>query len=131
MKCILSKSICTFCTVGHSEVFAAMFDSDMTEAKSQELVVEDMSTDGVQAFLKYLYHGDIQDAILDPEIALELLRAGNKYGIEYLEALSKEVLMSLGGDKFNASSALHMFAFCGKVDGFFSLEEKAVKIIKQ
>jgi hypothetical protein len=114
----------------HSDVFAAMFVSSMSEMESNELLLEDMNAKSVDAFLKFLYHGDINSPIVNSNVAYDLLRAAHKYQIQTLETVALELLLIENEHKFEISTALHMFAFCGQVTSFKALQERVVQVIK-
>jgi len=114
----------------HSDVFAAMFMAPMAEVASSELMVDDMSWQGVDAFLKFLYHGEIDSAVVSSTIAFELLKAGHKYQIQALEKIGKELLYLEKDYKFEMSTALDMFTFCGHIDKLKPLQDKAVRVMK-
>jgi len=56
-------------------VFERMFDSNMAEAKSGTVVVEDMEADTLQRLLEFTYTGKVTDM----QDVMELLYAADKY----------------------------------------------------
>ena len=58
-----------------STVFERMFDSNMAEAKSGTVVIEDMEADTLQRLLEFTYTGKVTDM----QDVMELLYAADKY----------------------------------------------------
>jgi hypothetical protein len=114
----------------HSDVFAAMFSSSMAEVDSREMTIEDMNAKSVDAFLKYLYQGEINMAITSATVAFDLLRAGHKYQIRSLEQTTIQLLMMEQMDKFKILTALEIFVFCGQVDYLKPMQDRIVQVLK-
>ncbi|XP_065356398.1 protein roadkill-like [Calliphora vicina] len=79
-KCILAS---------RSDVFAAMFEHEMEESKSNRVVVTDCDHKVLKEMLRYIYTGKAPN--LD-EMAAELLAVCNKYGLENLKYMCEEKL---------------------------------------
>jgi len=58
-----------------SSVFERMFNSNMAEAKSRTVVIEDMEADTLQRLLEFTYTGEVTDM----QEVMELLYAADKY----------------------------------------------------
>lgn len=59
-----------------SSVFAAMFDSDMQEKVSNEVIIEDLEFDVFLNMLEFIYSSD--DSVLDSGCVLELFDAADR-----------------------------------------------------
>lgn len=72
----------------HSDVFRAMFSHDCLERKERRIEICDFSISAVEAFLRFMYSGEIQ---LDPEWPLEVLvdiaAMSDKYAVGALQQL--------------------------------------------
>ncbi|ODM86868.1 Speckle-type POZ protein, partial [Orchesella cincta] len=66
-----------------SPVFAAMFNSDMVESRSNFVQIEDFEDDVVKGMLEHLYTGKTDSM---DELAPELLRIAEKYDLGGLKA---------------------------------------------
>ncbi|KAJ6644143.1 Speckle-type POZ protein [Pseudolycoriella hygida] len=74
-----------------SPVFAAMFRSEMKEVESGLIDITDMEADILMEMLQYIYTDEMN--ALD-EIAIDLLVAADKYGIERLRIMCEQSLAS-------------------------------------
>ncbi|KAF8788338.1 speckle-type POZ protein B-like [Argiope bruennichi] len=74
-----------------SPVFKAMFLCPMKESKENEVIIQDIEVPVLQAMLKYMYTGKVED--LAPSLASDLLFAANKYQIGCLESACSKYLM--------------------------------------
>ncbi len=115
---------------GQSEVLRSMLLSDMKENESKEVLMDDMTLEGVKAFLGYLYYRGKDSAKENCGIAVELLKAGNKYLIESLEMTMKEILMEKQCSWFEVDAALTLFFFASKVECHKDLKMKAIQVLK-
>ncbi len=79
--------------MANSPVFRAMFQTDMNEAKSCKVEIQEMNEDVVRAFLAYLYYRDETQAILRFGVAFQLLMAGHKYQIPDLVNAMSAILI--------------------------------------
>lgn len=112
--------------VAGSEVFKTMFESGMKEAKENKIAVPEMSEKGVRAMLAFLYYRDMNDVYEDVEVALELLQAAEKYGIDYLKNEARSILLSRQSSWFTVDVALELLLFvdklCQRFEGEFGIE---------
>lgn len=74
-----------------SPVFAAMFQHDMREAQTREVVVSDIDSSVFKQFLHYVYAGRAPELKLTDDVAQPLLLAADKYDVADL----KEECLSL------------------------------------
>ncbi len=118
--------------LAQSEVLRSMLLSDMKESKSKEVLMDDMTFEGVKAFLSYLYYRGKDNAEKSCEVVVELIKAGNKYMIKSLEKAMKEILMSkpLAWFEVDATLTLTLFFFAAKVDGYEDLKMKTIQVLK-
>ena len=74
-----------------SDVFDTMFsnESEMIEAQSREVKINDIQADTMETFLYFLYHDQVKDA---KEIDAKLLRAAHKYNVPELMEVCTEYL---------------------------------------
>lgn len=74
-----------FILSSRSPVFAAMFLSGMQESHSSLILVEDVDFRVMQAILRYIYVGDIdEDNVNNCEFVIKLFAAADKYNLKYL-----------------------------------------------
>lgn len=66
-----------------SSVFKTMFESDMTETATNEIMVADFSTDTVRLFVKFLYTDQVDTEFLE-QCAEQLLMIAHKYEVRAL-----------------------------------------------
>ena len=69
-----------FMLSARSQVFQAMFSSDLEENASEMINIEDFDVDTIKSFLKYLY----TDKFEDDSVNCELLRIADKYDVKGL-----------------------------------------------
>ncbi|CAG5101218.1 Similar to spopl: Speckle-type POZ protein-like (Xenopus laevis) [Cotesia congregata] len=75
--------------MARSPVLAAMFTHDMSEKKSNEVFITDISPDIFEKLLQYIYTDEVSD--LD-SIAADLLKAADKYQLQSLKKMCEESL---------------------------------------
>lgn len=90
----------------------------------------DVSEEGVNAFLDYLYLCDITAPNQDSNIAFELFQLGHKYGIQKLEDEMKDILLWKPDEWFDLDMIIQLYLFARNVDSATELKLKAVKLIK-
>jgi speckle-type POZ protein len=83
-----------------SPVFAAMFQHDMTESKTNEAEVTDVTPESFKALLRFIYTGHCEVG----NLAEELLVAANKYDIPELKQLCAKEL----GKKLTVGNAVRL-----------------------
>ncbi len=66
-----------------SSVFHAMFEVQMTESQNEEMIIEDMSLNGVKLLMKYIYAGIIDDEWR--KVPEEFVNAAEKYDLPILK----------------------------------------------
>ena len=84
-RCILSV---------RSPVFEAMFQSEMRENLSQEVVIKDIRPDVVREMLHFIYNGATSTETVMDEIGKDLLSAADQYQLELLKNKCEEKLCS-------------------------------------
>ena len=74
-----------------SDVFRAMFQSNMTEKRTKTITIADHSPDVIHKMLQFIYSGK---AVLDDqqELTREILKAAEKYGLEILKKMCEDKL---------------------------------------
>jgi hypothetical protein len=75
--------------------------------------------DGIQAFLKFLYYQDLNEARKNMELAFELLRTAHYYEVTPLIETCVEIFKSAPKEKFESSTLREIFLFACEA----SLEE--------
>ena len=113
-----------------SPVFAAMFQHDMQENKTNETEIKDVTPAAFRALLQFIYTGHCQVGVL----AEQLLIAANKYDIQELkEICAKELRMQLTVDsaiRFLILSDLHRAAKL-KESSISFINRNAVVVMKK
>ncbi|RNA33106.1 roadkill isoform X4 [Brachionus plicatilis] len=99
---LLAKSRLSFILLARSVVFAAMFEHQMLEGKSNRVTIEDVDSDVMTEVLRFIYT-DKANGI--DKMADLLLAASDKYALERLKALCEESL-SNNLDTENAADTL-------------------------
>lgn len=72
-----------------SPVFAAMFEHEMTESRSDRVIIEDIDPDVLKEMLKFMYTGTTPSL---ERMADELLAAADKYQLERLKVMCEQSL---------------------------------------
>lgn len=75
----------------HSPVFRAMFDSDIQEAATNRVIIDDLDYDVVDEMLQFIYAGEAPNLEI---MADRLLGAAAKYDLKALRALCEKTLCS-------------------------------------
>lgn len=75
------------------EVFANMLKSEWVEVLETRLVLQDLTTEGVDAFLRYLYMRDIEQPRKHFSIAVDLFSISHKYMLNDLSSELKKIIM--------------------------------------
>ena len=78
-----------------SPVFDAMFQSDMIENRSKNVVIKDIKPEVVKEMIYFIYNGETSTENVMNEIGRDLLGAANKYQLELLKNKCEEKLCSL------------------------------------
>ena len=109
-----------------SPVFEAAINSDMLEAKSGCLEIEDCKPSVVKFILEFIYKSeiDIKNLKEDPVFAMEVLAAADKYRMEKLKDLCEKKLCF----QIVTENALQLL-IVGDMYGAAELKESALKII--
>jgi len=104
----------------------------MTETNTDNALKMEMSEEGLAAFLKYIYYLDLDDALKNGSVALELLKTGHKYDMAALEKATQQIFKGKGVDWFDVDVAMHLFLWSRKMDGDYEdVKMKAVQVIKK
>lgn len=79
-----------------SPVFRAMFQAEMKEKDSRQLVIRDLKATVIPEMLKYIYTGSccVKDEKPDMEEVSALLEAADKYQMDVLKEMCEKVLSS-------------------------------------
>ena len=78
--------------VARSQVFAAMFEHDMEEAKHGRVEVKDVDSEVMDQMLRFIYTGKAPDL---ERMAAELLAAADKYALDRLKVGEKQFRRSV------------------------------------
>lgn len=81
-----------------SSVFLAMFDNEMHERQTNQVIIPDFSADAFEEFLKFLYTARIPDECN----AMELFAIASKYDVSQLKKICQEYVLK----NLNESNAL-------------------------
>lgn len=73
-----------------SPVFSAMFDHQMQEKQTNELIIPDLSADAIKEFLEFIYTGNPPESSLN---AMDLYKAAEKYQIERLPSIAESLIL--------------------------------------
>lgn len=87
-----------------SPVFRAMLDNEMEESRSGIIKIYDVSYDALRAFVHYMYTAE---ALLDEQMACELLVLAEKYEVKHLKTYCEKFITS----KVNNDNAIVHYAF--------------------
>ncbi|ODM92894.1 Kelch-like protein 2 [Orchesella cincta] len=147
-KILLEKVLCDFTLVAAngtevgchkmmlqstSPFFEKMFQTECQEMKDNKCKL-DLSEDGLNALLKFLYCSELTKPMENSSVALELLEISHELQIPDLEATMKQlVIANLGNDDWlDFTGAFRLFLRCTRLDleGYDEMKEKAVKAIK-
>ncbi|KAK8956374.1 BTB/POZ domain-containing protein [Platanthera guangdongensis] len=104
-----------------SPVFKAMLENEMEESKTCTIKIHDVSYDVLRSFVKYLYTAE---ALLDEEMACNLLVLAEKYQVKPLKAFCEKFMTS----KVNNENAIVSYAFAHQ-HGAKQLIETALSLI--
>lgn len=111
-------------------MFRAMFEAEMVESRTNCLEIEDMSEVGVKALLEFIYGWDLEEASKDCGIALELLKAGDKYQMEDLEDAMIKLICAMPFQWFSEDVAAEIKMYAGNVGGKLGkVEEKSLAVL--
>lgn len=89
-----------------SPVFAEIFESESREHQTSQMMVQDLSAESVEKFLKYLYTGEIDEAESVDE-ASEILSLAFKFNVADLKSKFEDVILeNMSGD--NAMEVLKL-----------------------
>ncbi|CAL8135675.1 unnamed protein product [Orchesella dallaii] len=119
-----------------SDVFRAMFESELQESQTNRIEMGDMSEQGVNALLAYFYTWDIKIEELSEEVCVELLYAAHKYNISTLESLMIDTLLDKpdgedGNQWFSPNIALELYFLGVNIESCNLLTEKMLSILKR
>jgi len=82
-----------------SPVFAKMLQSDMKEAHSRQILIEDVSAEVVAKALRYMYTGEVAD-----DVDIESLGFAHKYDITgMMQPVSSKILKNLSPENVSAT----------------------------
>jgi hypothetical protein len=84
-----------------SSVFAANFERDLEEKRTNTMKIQDFSADTVEQLLYFFYHGKIQDE----KHAMELFALAGKHDVEELKKIAKEIIYA----KIDSENAFEVF----------------------
>lgn len=84
-----------------SSVFAAMFENDMKEKRSGQMIIEDFSAETVEEMLEFLYTGELKSY----ENGINVYSIACIYDIETLKEVAKKLIM-LNIEESNAIEVL-------------------------
>ncbi len=73
-------------------VFAAMFQNEMREKRTNRAVLEDVGADTFQQLLRYIYTGRLEEEPRRLDDVVDLLAAAERYGLEHLKEVCETTL---------------------------------------
>ena len=103
-----------------SNIFKTMFEQDMMESKTGEVLFKDVKPEVMEQVLRFIYTDKVDDSALE-ELATELVDAGNKYELKGLKKLCETFL----GASINEDNVCELLAFAK----LYSLKDLKIKII--
>ncbi|CAL8138806.1 unnamed protein product [Orchesella dallaii] len=89
-----------------------------------------MTKEGLAAFLKYIYYADTDDPKNNLKIGMELLKIGRTYKIASMEKGMMDLLLEVPTTAFSWEIASELFYFTRKEEGFETLRNKALELMK-
>ncbi len=107
-----------------------MMESKFGEASENKLKIEDISFDGVEALLKFLYYSDVTDALKSSAITLELLKSADKYNIQMLWKILCVILMEEPHEWYDVDMALGLFQFVRNKEKDEDIQKLMKKVIE-
>ncbi len=107
-----------------------MLTGSFKEGVTHQIVMDDMSENGVNAFLAYLYYWNLDVPLADPKVALELLRVSHKYDITSLEKAARHILIGKPVEWFDVSTVIQLFFFSKNLETYSQLKIKALCMLK-
>ncbi|CAL8135651.1 unnamed protein product [Orchesella dallaii] len=114
-----------------SDVFHAMLTSGFNESTSYKIEMMDVTEEGFNIFLTYLYKQTLNNEEITEELAIELLQVAHKYNVSPLENIMLEVLFQKHDDLYSIDSALSLYFMTTNVTVHSMLCEKMFGIIKR
>lgn len=106
-----------------------MLQTDMSESKTRFLEIVDMTKNGIQALLEFIYCYDLEQAAKHSETAFELLKAGHKYQMEDLENATTEIFCSMSFQWVSVDLAVRLLIFSRKAN-LQKCERRSLEILK-
>ncbi len=100
------------------------------EGESQEIKMADMSEKGVKALLAFLYYRGLEEPAKDLKLAIEVLRAANKYDISSLEKAVAVMIMHKPIEWFDIATTIELFFFSKNVEQLFMVKFKSLQMLK-
>jgi len=113
----------------NSPVFAAMFQTDMVEMNTGVVKIEDMSAKAVDAMLHFLYYRNMEKIETNVDIALEILRAADKYDIPDMKFTVTAFLCEESPKQFPMLTILEMYLYGHELD-IEDIKSKALVVLK-
>jgi len=104
------------------------------EASTNRIEMPDMSDEGVNALLAYMYRAEIDVKMLQEEIFIELLCSAHKYNIATLEKLMLDsMLLEKPIQSFGIDSVLKLYFFAVNIEdsSFQMLVGKMLEFLKR
>ena len=95
--------------VARSQVFAAMFEHDMEEAKHGRVEVKDVDSEVMDQMLRFIYTGKAPDL---ERMAAELLAAADKYALDRLKVGEKQFRGSVNEIRPIMISLQNLYVIC-------------------
>ncbi|CAL8130955.1 unnamed protein product [Orchesella dallaii] len=114
-----------------SDVFHAMLTSGFSESTSYKIEMTDVTEEGFNIFLTYLYKQTLNNEEITEELAIELLQVAHKYNVSPLENIMLQVLFQKHDDLYSIDSALSLYFMTTNVTAHSMLCEKMFGIIKR
>lgn len=113
----------------NSPVFGAMFRTDMIEKNTGVVKIDDMSAKAFDAMLHYLYYRSMEKIEKSVDIALEILRAADKYDIPDMKFTVTAFLCEESPKQFPMLTILEMYLYGHELD-IEDIKSKAIIVLK-
>ncbi len=94
-----------------SPVFAAMFQTNMLEAKEGTLEIVDFSEAAIRDLMKFVYQRDLEEAVRCSEMTLELLKLADKYQMKGLMESLLQIIWYMPCGWFSVEMVIKLVRF--------------------
>lgn len=103
----------------------------MQEGQTGKINMDDMSEEAVKSFISFIYYADVRLPLENPFVALELLKASEKYGITLMKNMMERIFLAAAESWWTVDLALAMYFFVRNIPSTTSLQRKAAQILQK